>query len=562
MPRIRALSRFLSAVATAAALAACDAGPTIDPGDVTIFTGPRFWTGEPEAPYVAGLLVSRGRIAAVLTDEEVRREAALGGTIVQLPGKVAVPGLVDAHAHLLGYGLAARRADLVGARTLEETLARVSAHAAAHPKDRWVLGRGWDQNDWPGKAWPDADRLEEAVPGRPSALTRVDGHALWLNRTALAAAGIGTGTPDPAGGAILRDAAGRPTGILIDAATSVVEDIVPPPDERQIEDALELAGRRLASLGLTGVHDMGMTGDVWRALQRLSEQGRFPLRVHAYAGAGTDLARQHLRTGPVETGRLKLTGIKLYADGALGSRGARLLAPYEDQHETHGLWVTPPDELRRLTAEAAKAGLQPAIHAIGDAANHAALDLLEELAAEDPALLQLRPRIEHVQILDPADLPRLAELGVVASMQPTHATSDMPWAEERLGPDRLAGAYAWRRVLDSGALLAFGSDFPVESADPRLGLYAAVTRQDAEGRPAGGWLPEERLTAREALDAFTIGAATAVGEEDEAGRIRVGSRCDLTVFAADPLKLSAERLREIEVAAVVVGGETVDLEPR
>ncbi len=527
-------------------------------GDVTILTGVRFWTGDPERPFAEGLLVEEGRIRALLSREEIPRALAHGGKVVQLPGKLAVPGLVDAHGHLLGYGLARRRADLVGARTLAEAIERVRAFAAAHQDDPWVLGRGWDQEDWPDHAWPTAERLEEAVPGRPCALWRVDGHALWVNRTALREAGIDARTPDPPGGKILRAPNGEPTGILLDAAEELVTAKIPPPSPQLAEEILADVGRDLLAKGLAGFHAMSVTKVEWDALARLSRTGRFPLRVWAYAEWGDPLAEEALATGPRDEGRLHLVGVKLFADGALGSRGARLLEPYADDPGNRGIWVTPPEELERRIRAAMERGLQPAVHAIGDAANHELLGIYRRLLGEHPEREALRPRVEHAQVVPPGDISLFGKLPVVASMQPTHATSDMPWAKERLGAARLAGAYAWRSILAAGGHLAFGSDVPVESCDPRLGLWAAVTRQDLAGNPPGGWLPEQRLTLPEALAAFSAGAAWAVRREDDLGRLAPGYLADLTVFDRDIVRAVEEGnprvLLDARVTATVIGG--------
>lgn len=538
-----------------AVIVGCQGGSP-GPAEVNVLTGPRFWTGDPARPWADALLVSQGKIFELLSEGQVPQRLAQGGTLIQLPGTLAVPGLTDAHGHIFGFGLAQRRAQLAGASSLEETLARVSEFAALHPQDAWVLGRGWDQNDWPDRTWPDADRLEQSVPGRPCALWRVDGHALWVNRTALAVAGITAATPDPRGGSIHRDASHRPTGVLVDNAVDLVSARIPKPDRVLLEEALEVAGRELLSLGLTGVHEMGLDDREWAAMEKLARAGRFPLRVTAYAEAASPLARTLILEGPREVGRLRLAGIKYYADGALGSRGARLLQPYADESSTTGLWVTGPEELRRQVLTGARRGLQPAIHAIGDAAVRAALSAcsgLQKMGA--PA--DLRPRVEHAQIVDPADIPVFSREGVVASMQPTHATSDMPWAEERLGAERLAGAYAWRSLLDSRAALAFGSDYPIESPDPRGGLFAAVTRRDQAGRPPGGWRPEQALTLEEALRAFTQGAAYAAHQEKMVGLLKPGMWCDLTVFGGNVFELPPEAWLKTKVTATVIGGQVV-----
>lgn len=545
-------------LAGALVLASACGGDTKEiPGEVNILTGPRFWTGDPTHPWAEALVVSQGRIVDWTDRVQIPRLIAQGGTVRNLPGIVAVPGLTDAHGHLRSFSMSLRNVNLRGAKSVEEALARVERFAAEHPEERWITGRSWDQNDWPDHAWPDADRLEQVVPGRPCALWRVDGHALWVNRTALAEAKIDAKTKDPAGGAIHRDRGGRPTGILIDEAAVLVQKWIPPPTPQQLESAMAEAAERLLALGLTGFHDMGMESESRDVLERLAESGRFPLRVAVYAEYGTPLAQEFLTKGLSSKGRLDFAGIKLYADGALGSRGARLLEPYSDDPRNRGLWVTEPAELAARLRQCAEHGLQPAVHAIGDAANRATLDAIEALEKDLPKAKALRPRVEHAQILDPQDSGRLAALGATASMQPTHATSDMPWVEDRIGRQRLSGAYAWRTVLSRGAALAFGSDFPVEWPDPLAGLYSAITRQDPQGRPANGWLPEQRLKLTEALAAFTEGAAFAIGKEKEQGRIAPGYWCDLTVLDRDIFKNPPASLLETKVVATVIGGQVV-----
>ena len=535
-------------------LAGCEARDPFASAETAILTGPRFWTEDPAHPWAQGLLVREGRIVCYLDRQQMAREASRGGTIRQLPGSLAVPGLVDAHAHILGYGLSRTKVDLVGTETLDDALSRVAAFARTHPDKRWIEGRGWDQNDWPDHAWPSADRLEQVVPDRPCALRRVDGHALWVNRAALAAAGINSSTPDPPGGTIYKDGSGRPTGILVDNAADLVFEKISEPSDAEIEQALETAAQDLLAVGLTGVHDMGIDRRTWKTMKRLAAEGRFPLRVFAYASDQSELAKEILRKGPERSGRLHLVGIKFYADGALGSRGARLLEPYTDDPHQKGLWVTPPEQLRERVRKTLEAGLQPAVHAIGDAANREVIDDYIQAQESVGGHTAFHPRLEHAQVMDLADIPRVAEHGIIASMQPTHATSDMPWAEDRVGAQRLRGAYAWRRFLDAGAVLAFGSDFPVESIDPRLGLYSAVTRQDRAGEPPGGWLPRQRLTLEEALTAFTRGAAQAVGAEGALGTMEPGHDCDLTVFGKDIFTLPSSALPETPVTATVIAG--------
>jgi hypothetical protein len=498
-----------------------------------------------------------GRIVAVGRRDEVLAQAP-GAIVHDANGATVVPGLIDAHAHLMGLGLALMRADLVGTRSKAEILARLQAFAADLPAGAWLLGHGWDQNDWPEQSFPTAADLDVAFPDRPVWLERIDGHAGWANSAALRRATQDlSGTWQPDGGQVVRSGT-QPTGVFVDAARRIVEQAVPPPDAAYRAEALRRALAAAASVGLTGMHDMGTSVADLDLYRRFADEGRFTLRVVAYADGDAAALEQVCRQGPYQhpSGRVRMAGAKFYADGALGSRGAALLEPYSDDHGNRGLLVTPPAKLLDGIRKARGCGLQVATHAIGDRGNRLVLDdyatVLGAAAGTDH-----RWRIEHAQVVSPADIPRFAQLDVIASMQPTHATSDMPWAEARLGRERLAGAYAWRRFMQSGARLALGSDFPVESADPRLGLYAAVTRQDLDGEPPGGWLPDQRLTAAEALRGFTSDAAWAGFMEREVGRLAPGLRADFVLLDADPLSVATDRLPGIRVLSTWVDGTPV-----
>jgi hypothetical protein len=521
----------------------------------------RIHTLDPARPEAGAVLVRGGRFACVGDPAECLRLAGPGTRRIDLGAGSAVPGLADAHGHVLGLGRSLEELSCTGVGSEEVCARRAADRSRRLSAGEWLLGRGWDQNLWPGARFPTERTLSEAVPDRPAILERVDGHAAWVNARALAAAGISRGTADPPGGAILRHADGTPTGVLVDAAADLVRARVPRPGPEEIERLLTAALRELLGAGLTSVHDAGAGADVLEAYRRLALEDRLPLRVYAMIDGQVprrDLVRQMaVWSATPEIGRLTVRAVKLYADGALGSRGAALSEPYADAPSTTGLLLTPPDELRERIRIVARAGFQPAVHAIGDRACAA---VLADFAALGPDLaLAVRPRVEHLQILLPRDVPLLASAYAVASMQPTHATSDAPWAVRRLGAGtaRLSGAYAWRRILDQGVPLAFGSDFPVESFDPRLGLYAAETRL-----PAGAsepFLPEQRLSRLEALRAFTFGAAFAERAEGRRGTIRVGLDADLTAFAGDVLDVPASELRGLPVSSVVVGGR-VELE--
>jgi predicted amidohydrolase YtcJ len=526
--------------------------------DVTVLTADRVYTLTAEHGHVDAIAWdSTGRLLATGLDAGLTSRFP-GAAHIDTGRATVLPGLIDAHGHVLSLGLALLRADLVGTTDKQSAIARLRDFGRALPAGSWLLGRGWDQNDWPDAAYPTAADLDAAFPDRPVWLERIDGHAGWANSAAMRAAGRElAGDWQPPGGRILR-ANGQPTGVFIDSAVAIIDAAVPPPDAAVRETALSRALAAIAAVGLTGVHDMGTSSDDLALFRRFADSGRLTARITAYTdGDGTALAAL-CANGPYAHpgGRLRMAGIKLYADGALGSRGAALLSDYRDEPGNRGLFVTTPFALKAAMSKALRCNLQVATHAIGDAANRFVLDLYERelLPAERT---RLRWRIEHAQIVALSDIARFAQLQVIASMQPVHATSDGPWVEARIGKEGLPGAYAWRRFLDSGATLAFGSDFPVESPDPRLGLYAAITREDLNGNPPGGWLPDQKLTALEALRAFTQGAAYAGFGEREVGTLAPGLRADFVLLDGDPLAGAPRAIPRINVISTWVDGRPV-----
>lgn len=527
--------------------------------DVTVLTAARIHTMDPARPQAEAMAFDEdGRILALGDAGELRRRYPKARRLDAAEATV-VPGLIDAHAHVSGLGMTHLTADLVGSRSKEEVLQRLREFAGTLPKDAWLIGRGWDQNDWPDKRFPTAADLDVVFPDRPVWLERIDGHAGWANTAALRAVKRDfEGDWQPDGGRIERDPKGKPTGLLIDAAMELVDDARPPLDEATAERALALGMRDAVAHGLTGVHDAGIPLAELERYRRLADRGEMPLRITAMAAGDGDALDRLCRDGVYRhpSGRLQMRMVKLYADGALGSRGAALLADYSDDHGNRGLMLSSPADLLRIAAKAKRCGVQVATHAIGDRGNREVLQAYAQALGADAAN-DHRWRIEHGQVLAPQDLLRLAQMRVIASMQPTHATSDMPWAQDRVGPERIVGAYAWRQLRDTGARLALGSDFPVESVDPRLGLYAAATRSDAEGKPAGGWMPQEKLTAFEALRGFTLDAAYAGFAETEVGSLEPGKRADFVVLAEDPLAVAPERLRTLTVRATYVDGKPV-----
>lgn len=502
------------------------------------------------------VLTDDGRIKQVLHRGDKRPERPT----YKLDGKgqFLIPGMIDSHGHVMGLGFGALTLDLTDTRSLAEALAKIAAYAQAHPDRPWILGRGWNQELWPEKRFPTAAELDAVVGDRPVWLTRVDGHAGWANSKALAAAGVTATTRDPAGGKIERLAVGgKPAGVLVDTATELVDSKVPAPRPEDRDLALAKAQDLLLAKGVTAIADMGTSIEDWQAYRRAGDTGTLRIRIMAYA-AGTDA--MSLIGGPGPTpwlyeDRLRLNGVKLYLDGALGSRGASLKAPYTDAPGTKGLRITGDTQLKNLMSRAALDKFQVAAHAIGDEANMALLSAIEEMSATYGG--DRRWRIEHAQVVDPADIARFGKHGIIASMQPVHQTSDREMAEKRLGPARLAGAYAWKSIEATGAKIVFGSDVPVEAADPFAGWAAAISRTGPDGQPLGGWQPQERVSREEAFAAYTASGAYAGFAEGRFGRLVAGERADFVLVDRDPFLASPAELRETKVNEVWVGGRKV-----
>ena len=535
------------------------AGQALADDRVTLVSATRIHTMDVAKPTASAMAYDKGGRILAVGDIEALAKRFPQARRKDLGQATLIPGLIDAHAHVGGLGLAMLSADLVGTRDKAEILQRLRAHAKTLKPGEWLIGGGWDQNDWPEKTFPGAADLDAAFPDRPVWLSRVDGHAGWANSAAMRAVRRSlAGAWQPDGGRIDRNAAGEPTGLFIDNAMLLLEQARPPMSETTAEHALRIAMRSAAAQGLTGVHDAGISLAELRRFQRLADRGQLPLRITAMADGDSDALESLCRDGLYRhrSGRLQMRAVKLYADGALGSRGAAMLEDYSDDHGNRGLLVMSAQELADAAAKARRCGVQAATHAIGDRGNRLTLDTYAKALGDDTAG-DHRWRVEHAQILSLADLSRFAGMQVIASMQPTHATSDMPWAQDRVGAQRIVGAYAWRQLRDSGARLAFGSDFPVESVDPRLGLYSAVSRADGAGKPAGGWMPQEKLTAFEALRGFTLDAAYAGFAENELGSLAPGKRADFVVLAEDPLAVPDMALRTLDVRATYVDGKPV-----
>ncbi|TFI58805.1 amidohydrolase [Sphingomonas parva] len=470
-------------------------------------------------------------------------------------GKTLIPGLIDGHGHVMGLGFTALQLDLSDTGSLQEAQAKIAAYAAANPSPRWIVGRGWNQERWGLGRFPTAADIDAVVKDRPVWLERIDGHAGWANSLAMKEAGITAKTAAPGGGKIEKGAGGQPSGIFVDAASELVAKVVPAPLPRIRDQALAKAQELMLSNGLTATADMGTSPEDWLTIRRAGDAGRLKVRIMSY-GAGIESILAVAGTGPTPwlyDGRLRMGGVKLYRDGALGSRGAWLKHPYKDSPRESGLGFLRDDEIRNLMSRAAMDGFQVAVHAIGDAANAQLLGAIEELA--DTYKGDRRWRVEHAQIVDPADLPRFARFGTIASMQPVHEASDWRMAEARMGMERLGGAYAWKTMLANKVPLAFGSDFPVESPNPFHGLAVAISREDAQGQPPGGWMPEQRLNLEQALRAFTLGAAYAGFAEDRIGTLERGKYADFVLIDRDIFAdLSPAAIRETKVLQTWIAG--------
>ena len=470
-------------------------------------------------------------------------------------GQTLIPGLIDAHGHVMGLGFQATSLDLSATRSLAEAQAAIKAWADANPSGSWIVGGGWNQEVWGLGRFPTAADIDAVVPNRPVWLERIDGHAGWANTAALRAAGVTAKSVSPAGGRIEKTAAGAPTGVFVDAAAQLVQKSVPAPLPRERDAALVKAQDLLLSAGITSTADMGTSPADWSAIRRLGDAGGLRIRIFSYADS-LDTLTTIAGNGPTRwlyDDRLRMGGLKVYADGALGSRGAWLKAPYADAPKETGLGFLTDDQLQNQMSRASMDKFQVAIHAIGDRANQQALDAIDELSVTYKG--DLRWRVEHAQIVDPADIPRLAKQGIIASMQPVHQASDWRMAEARLGPNRLAGAYAWKSVLDGGGRLAFGSDYPVESPNPFAGWAVAISRIDARGQPPGGWHPEQAVTREQALKAFTVDAAYASFADGKVGRLAPGMQADFLLLSSDPLLAAPEEIRAMRPNETWVGGK-------
>jgi predicted amidohydrolase YtcJ len=495
-----------------------------------------------------------GRIVATGTDELIAEHS--DARQIDGRGNFVLPGLIDSHAHVSNQGFLTVQLNLTAIPSVEDAVQSIANYAKANPGSGWIEGRGWNQVLWPVREFPTAAHIDAVVPDRPVYLRRIDGHAGWANSKALEIAGIDDDTPDPVGGKIHRDSDGHATGVLVDNAMGLVAGKIPPPSTEDYRQAFLAAFGHLAALGLTSVHDAGINITEAETYLSMADNNEMSMRIYAMikeAGANLDAIGKPIPS--YGNDRLAISSVKLMVDGALGSRGAAMVDPYEDDVENRGLPFYTQEELDGFVKKSNDMGFPVGIHAIGDLGNKQAFDAIEKAQGGKPS--PMRNRIEHAQVVRLEDIPRFGELGVIASMQATHATSDMNMAEERVGPERIKGAYAWRKILDTGGIIANGSDFPVELANPMHGLYASVTRRSRAGLPEGGWYAAEALTREETLHSFTWAAAFAAHQEDRLGGLEAGKWADFIVVDRDYFEIPESEIDDIQVLQTWVGGDLV-----
>jgi predicted amidohydrolase YtcJ len=554
---MRPTRSLLAAPALAAVLAACAAEPET-PADLIVVNA-TIYTAD-SAQWTAGAMaIKDGKVLFVGDREGAMAFKGKQTQVDDLAGATVLPGITDAHAHVLNLGEYLKNVDLVGVDSYEGVIARVVERAKDTPKGEWITGRGWDQNLWAGQAFPTHEALSAAVPDHPVFLTRIDGHAGLANAAAMRAADVTAATRDPAGGSIERDAQRNPAGVFIDNAQGLIRQVIPAVSKEQVRRSVLAAQAEMHRWGLTGVHDAGaqaLTVDVY---EELGKEGALTVRLYTMLSDDAALLNAWYARGPASGlygDQLWVRAIKAYMDGALGSRGAALLRPYSDAAHTSGLLVRTPQHIRAGADSAVKYGFQFNVHAIGDRGNRLVLDAMQGAlgarTAEDH-----RWRIEHSQIIEPSDIPRFKQLGVIPSMQSSHQTSDMYWAGERLGEERLAGAYAWRSLLNTGVIIPNGTDFPVEKVSPFITFHSSISRQDDKDWPAGGWRPEEKMTRDEALLSMTLWPAISAFQESILGSLTPGKYADFTVLDQDLMTVPAEQVLKTQVVKTVVGGKVV-----
>lgn len=566
MRRTLSISLIVLSLFTGATPAGAQARRTVS----LVLTNGKVFTANPRGTIAQAVAVDGDRIVAIGTDAEITTRYS-GTRTVDLKGRLVTPGFNDAHLHFLGGGLSLLRVDLIGAKTLNEAKRRIAAKVRELPPGSWITGRGWDHTLWGGQ-WPTRQDLDEVAPNNPVLVQRVDGHVSWANSLALNKAGVTRETRAPEGGELLHDAKGEPTGILKETAAQLVSRVVPQPTPAELLQALERALEEARRYGLTSIQDNSgyRTTMLYRELLK---QGKLTVRIaewQDFEDSVEELKRQRAEFATFKDDplRLRLTALKGYVDGTLGSRTAAMLAPFADDPSNSGIPRRPPEELTKMIVERDAAGFQIALHAIGDRANRMALDGFDEAGKKNPkkvfadtnrhyATTGARHRVEHAQVVAPTDFARFRDLGVIASMQPSHAISDKRWAQDRLGEYRVQGAYAWHMMQSFRVHVPFGTDWPVEPINPYIGLYAAVTRQSTEGDPAGGWWPQERLTIEDAIRCYTAESAYASYEENEKGQVAPGMLADLVVHSRDLLTIPPPEILQTEVLMTILGGRVI-----
>jgi len=548
-------SALLIALAASPLIAQRNAPPPAD----LIVTHAKIYTVDDNHPFVSAMAVRGGRIQFVGSEREALLLRGPSTKMLDAGGQTIIPGMIDAHAHLFGLGTFLKNIDLTDTRSYDAIVTRVGERLKGIPSGRWVIGRGWDQNKWGDTRFPTHEALSRVSPNNPVVLERIDGHALLVNAAAMRAAGVTAATKDPSGGRIERGANNDPTGVFVDNAMSLIDKVIPPLSHDDMRAATLGAIAESNKYGLVGLHDPGEPRDVLDVFEELAKAGTFTLRVYAMISDDSAAIEHYFQRGPQSAlydGHLWIRSIKLYADGALGSRGAALLDPYADDAKNVGLLKSTPAHLQDVATRALQHGFQVGTHAIGDRGNRVALDAYEAALKAVPTV-DHRFRIEHVQILDHADVPRFAQLGVIPSMQAVHQTSDMYWAPTRLGYARTFGAYAWRSLLNTGVIIPNGSDFPVERVNPLYSFHAAVSRQDDNSWPPGGWFPEQKMTREEALKSMTIWPAYAGFMESLTGSLTAGKYADFVILDQDIMTVPESSILGTGVIATYIGGRAV-----